>query len=507
MRFFDLSYLASYVIITNMRKSHAMMGVFLQGERNVLSGYLSFLSEADMDSIHELSLRLLERVGVEMPVEAAREMLKRHGAYVNGSRVRLSPKLIEEQLNLAPAHFTIHARNPQKDVLIGGHHAVFAPGYGAPILMDYELGPRRPTMQDYDNLVRLADALPNMDMSGHLLVEPHDVPADRAYLHMLYSHMRHSDKPFIGSAAGARGAMASIEMAGILFGGKDRLKERPAMIALINTLSPLGFAAEMVEALMVFAEWRQPVVIAAMAQAGATGPVTIPGVLVQQNAEILAGITLAQCISPGTPVVYGSTSTIMDMHTAAAAIGSPEYAIFVVCNAQMARYYRLPSRSGGCLTDSQLPDAQAGLESMMSMLTAINAGVHFVLHAAGILGSYLTFSYEKMVIDDEICGMVRRYKAGFTMTDDDLAYETIAGVGPGGNYLMDEHTLRHFRSAFYRPALCNRDALPAWEEKGRLDMGRRAHMRCKRLLAEHPIPPLDPIIARQLERYMEEHSS
>jgi trimethylamine--corrinoid protein Co-methyltransferase len=471
----------------------------------MLSGYITFLSDAEIDRIHGLSMRLLEEVGVEIPVEAARQVFARHGAKVAGSRVYLPRRLVEASIQQAPAQFTLHARNPQKSVVVGGRNHVFAPGYGAPFIMDYEAGARRATLQDYDNLARLADALPNQDLCGHLMVEPNDVPAKTAHLHMLRSSIKHSDKPFIGSTHGVAGASASIDMAGIVFGERQALKERPVMVSLINTLSPLAFAAEMIEALMYFAEWRQPLVIAAMAQAGATAPITMAGLLVQQNAEILAGVTLTQLISPGAPVIYGSTSTAMDMTTAAAPIGSPEYPIFLACHAQLARFYGLPSRAGGCLTDAQLPDAQAGLESMMTMLSAINAGIHFVLHACGILGSYLTFSYEKMVIDDEICGMVRRYERGLTVSDDDLAYDVIAGVGPGGNYLMHEHTLSHFRAAFFRPALANRDALPSWEQKGSLDMARRANLRWKKLLAEHQPPALDAVTLRQLDQYVESH--
>jgi len=471
----------------------------------MLNGHLKFLTDSDIDRIHNLSMRLLEEVGVEIPVEAARDVYKTHGAKVDGDRVHLPRKLVEESIKSAPAEFTIHARNPKNDTVIGGNNTVFAPGYGAPFLMDYQVGQRYATMEDYNNLVRLADAIPDLDLSGHLLVEPHDVPANAAHLHMLRSHMRHSDKPFIGSIAGTRGAMASIEMAGILFGGKDVVRNHPVMISLINTLSPLSYAVEMIETLMLFAEWGQPIVIASMAQAGATAPVTMAGMLVQQNAEILAGVTLTQLVNPGTPVVYGSTSTIMDMNTAAAPIGSPEYPVLIASHAQLGRFYNLPIRSGGSLTDSQVADAQAGMESMMSLLTVINAGIHFVLHAAGILGSYLTFSYEKMMIDAEICGMVRRYRQGITVTDEDLAYDVIANVGPGGNYLMDDHTLRHFRDAFYRPVLCNREALPAWEEKGSLSMVQRANARWKKLLDMHETPTLDATISRQLDEYVESH--
>jgi trimethylamine--corrinoid protein Co-methyltransferase len=471
----------------------------------MLLNHTQFMTEAEVAQIHELSMRLLGEVGVEIPVEAAREIYRKHGAKVEGSRVYLPRPVVEQAIKSAPAQFTIHARNPEKDIVVGGGNTVFAPGYGAPFLMDLEVGQRHATMQDYVSLVRLADALPELDLSGHLIVEPHDAPAGLAHLHMLRAHLAHSAKPFIGSANGRAGAQASLEMAGIALGGQEKLRNRPVMISLINTLSPLSFAAEMLDALLVFAAWGQPVVVASMAQAGATAPVTLAGMLVQQNAEILAGVALTQMVNPGTPVVYGSTSTIMDMNTAAAAIGSPEYAVLIAAHAQLGRFYGLPSRSGGCLTDAQVADAQAGMESMQALLTVMNAGINFVLHAAGILGSYLTFSFEKMTIDAEICGMARRYRQGLKVSDDDLAYAVIAAVGPGGNYLMEEHTLAHFRRAFYRPALCNRDALPAWQEKGSLDMAQRARKRWQRLVEGHEPLALDGAASRQLDAYVEAH--
>ena len=470
----------------------------------MLNNQLQFLAQADVETIHDYSMRLLEEIGVEIPVEAARDIFRQHGATVEGTRVHLTRDLIEKSIKQAPAAFTIHARNPKKDIIVGGNHTVFAPGYGAPFLMDAEAGQRHATAEDYDNLVRLAHALPELDLSGHLIVDPHDAPAGAAHLHMLRAHMLYSDKPFIGSADGLRGAKASVDMAGILLGDVEQVRNNPMMISLINTLSPLGYAAEMIEALMYFARWGQPVVVASMAQAGATAPVTLAGMMVQQNAEVLTGITLAQLVNPGTPVVYGSTSTVMDMNTAAAAIGSPEYSVLIAAHAQMGRFYDLPTRSGGSLTDSQVVDAQAGMESMMSLLTVVNAGINFVLHAAGILGSYLTFSYEKMVVDAEICGMVRRYRQGLTLGEDDLAFDTIAKVGPGGNYLMEDHTLQHFRNAFYRPVIGNRDALPAWEEKGSRDMLTRARARWQKLLSDYETPELEAGVREKLDAYVVE---
>ena len=294
-------------------------------------------------------------------------------------------------------------------------------------------------------------------------------------------------------------------MTRILFGGD--LGDRAVVLGLINSLSPLGYSTEMLDALIEYARSRQPVVIAALAMAGSTGPVTLAGVLAMQSAELLAGIVLTQMISPGTPVIFGSTSTNIDMKSGALCIGSPELSQMVAAHAQLARYYGIPSRSGGSLTDASSPDAQAGFESMMALLTTANSGVDFVLHSAGILSAYLAFSYEKFVLDDEMCGMVRRLRRGFVVSPETLAYDVIAKVGSGGNYLMEDHTVERCRSEFWKPGVCDRGGLEAWMGGGRRDAVARARTRWQKLIRDHKDPELDPIISRHLQAYLQEHSS
>jgi trimethylamine--corrinoid protein Co-methyltransferase len=237
--------------------------------------------------------------------------------------------------------------------------------------------------------------------------------------------------------------------------------------------------------------------------AGSTGPVTLAGLLAMQNAELLAGIVLTQWISPGMPVVFGSTSTNIEMKSGALCIGSPELSQMVAAHAQLARRYGIPSRSGGSLTDASFPDAQAGFESMMALLTTANSGVDFVLHAAGILSAYLAFSYEKFVLDDELCGMIRHLHQGIVVEPATLAYDVAAGVGPGGNYLMETHTVKRCRKEFWKPDLCDRSGLEAWMQGGRQDAIARARTRWQRLVAEHEDPPLGEVTARQLQAYVE----
>ena len=410
-------------------------------------------------------------------------------------------------VNTAPTRFTVHARNPERDVVVGDGEPVFAPGYGAPFIVDPEVGMRSTSMEDYRRLVKLAHALPNQDMSGHLMVEPGDRPASTVHMDMLLANMIHSDKPFIGSTQGEPGARHTMEMASILFGEEvGGPQGRPVTLGLVNSLSPLGYSKEMLEALLVYARHQQPINLAALSMAGSTGPITLAGVLAHQTAELLAGIALTQLVNPGTPVIFGSTSTNLDMKTGSLAIGGPELSMMIAAHADLCRYYGLPSRSGGALTDSHSPDAQAGFESMMSLLTTINSGIDFVLHAGGILSSYLAFSYEKFVLDDEMCGMVRAYRKGITVNPETLAYGIIAQVGSGGNYLMEMHTLERCRTEFWQPVISSREGVENWMASGQPDAVTLARQRWQKLVVEHQDPPLDEKIRRQLERYLQEHT-
>jgi trimethylamine--corrinoid protein Co-methyltransferase len=462
-------------------------------------GYFELLSDEQLTQVHNTAMRLLECVGVAFPKDEALQVFQQHGAQLNGNRVFLTEAQVMDAIKSVPAEFTIAARNPGRSLTIGRGKSVFAPGYGAPFLVDAETGKRSATLDDYQDLARLSHALPNQDLSGYLLVDPEGVP--NAHLRMLHAHMVHSDKPFIGSTAGANGAQQTLEMARILFGSD--LAGTPVTISLINSLTPLGYSTEMLDVLMVYAQAQQPVVVAALAMAGSTGPATLAGTLAMQTAELLAGIVLTQWISPGTPVVFGSTSTNIDMKSGSLCIGSPELSQLIAAHAQLARRYGIPSRSGGALTDASYPDAQAGYESMMGLLTAVNSGVDFVLHSAGILSSYLAFSFEKFVLDDEMCGMVRRLRRGFEVSPESLAYEVVEQVGPGGNFLMEDHTLKHCRTEFWRPAVADRSGLDGWMIGGRRDAAARARNRWQKLVREHNDPELDAVVLRQLKAFVE----
>ena len=310
------------------------------------------------------------------------------------------------------------------------------------------------------------------------------------------------DKPFIGSTDTRQAAKDTIEMAGILFGGKEKLKEMPVVVGLVNPLSPLQFADEMAGSIIEYARYRQPVIIANMIMAGTSGPVKLPGLLALMNAEILAGLVLVQLAGPGTPVIYGTTSCPTNMQTGAAIIGAPETYIINSATTQLARYYSLPCRTGGSLTDAVVPDAQALAESVLSLSTSVRNGANFILHSCGMMGTYIGNSLEKWLIDEEVCGMVRGMMTPMEISEEEINVESIQAVGIGGNYLMDPTTLKNCRTAFYFTDLFNKQEQAKWKANGAKRIDERAAELLIERLAAYDIPQLETELENALLDYI-----
>ena len=423
---------------------------------------------------------------------------------MEGQRVFFSPKLVEAQVAKAPAHYTLQARNPEKNVVIGGEHIAFIPCYGPPFVTDLDRGRRASTLEDYINFVKLGHASRSMDITGGMMAEPNDIPHERRNAEMMYASMRYSDKPFMGGAIGAEAARETIEMAAILFGCSEaELAEKRPIISILCSRTPLGYDDRMLGAIMEYAKAGMPQLISSLSIAGATAPVTMEGTLVVQNTEVLAGIVLTQLIREGTPVVFAGSSSCSAMRYGTLSIGAPEMAVNTAATAQMARFYGIPSRGGGALSDAKLPDAQAGFEAMMSQLMATLSGVHFVLHSAGILEGYMVSSYEKFVLDDEICGMCKRIKRGERADEDRLAFDLIRQVGPGGEYLTQKHTFQNFRKEIYANLVEEKDSYANWQQKGALSIDRRANQKWKEILKAYQEPQLPAKTDKALRRYIE----
>ncbi len=465
------------------------------------------LSRAQMEKIHDAAMDLLKTTGVAFNDEEGLEIFKSNGFRVDGSTVFFEEAQIQKALETAPKRFTVHARNPEKSVEIGEDDFVFVPGYGAPFVMDSQGNQRQASMEDYDNFCKLIQTSPFIDMNGWMMVEPSDMPHETVHLDLNLSNMLLCDKPFMGSPVSKQGALEGVEMAKILFGCNDEVMDKTVSVSLINSLSPLQFADEMIGSLIQLAKNNQACVVASLIMAGGSGPVTLAGVLALQNAEILAGITLAQLVNPGAPVIYGSTSSAMDMKTGALSIGAPELSKNIHLVTQMARFYNLPSRSGGGLTDALAVDAQAGVESAFALNTAARSGVNFILHSCGILGSYIAMSFEKFLVDEEACGFVRAMQKPLEITDESIDLDVIKEVGIGGQYLTHPKTFQLCRTEFHMPTLMSRQNPDAWIKAGKKSIDTIAEDKVAQRLATYEKPEIDPGIEKALTEYVEKRKN
>lgn len=320
---------------------------------------------------------------------------------------------------------------------------------------------------------------------------------------MVYNTMKYSDKPLMGSVYGYKNAKDCLEMAAIVFGGREEIKKNPVMASIPCTLTPLNYDSAQLGAIIAYAEYGQPQLINSLSMAGTTTPATIAGLVSVQNAEVLAGIVLAQCVNPGTPVVYSASGSSTEMSSGSLTIGSPEDAVVSLVNGQLCKYYEIPCRISGALSDAKIMDSQAAYESTVTIAMAQMAGGNFILHAAGIIDTYNTTSYEKLVIDNEVLGMMRRLDQGVVVNEETLAYDVIEEVGPKGVFLVEDHTLEHFRSEFYRPTLSDRNTFEQWTANGAEPIEKVANRKWKELLASYEEPALPADIDAALKKYME----
>ncbi|MEJ2642665.1 MAG: trimethylamine methyltransferase family protein [Desulfosarcinaceae bacterium] len=462
------------------------------------------LTQAQMQLIHDSAMEILGSTGVAFNESEALEIFKANDFKIEGKTVFFNERQVRAALETAPSKFTVTARNPEKSVVIGEDGFALVPGYGAPFITKADGGQREATMGDYDNFCKLVQTSKHLNMNGFMMVEPSDVPPETAHLDMLFSSIALCDKPFMGSPLSKAAARDCVEMAAILWGGRDKLREvGPVTVSLINSLSPLQFSDEMAGSLIELARGNQACVIASLIMAGSSGPVTLAGVLALQTAEILAGITLAQLINPGVPVIYGSTSSAMDMKTGGLAIGAPELSMVVSATAQMARFYKLPSRSGGGLTDAHVADGQAGVESALALSTAVRNGVNFILHTAGILGSYIAMSFEKFLLDEELAGLLQKMISPIEITPESIDVEMIRQVGIGGQYLTQPKTFQLCRTEFYLSDLMNRQNHTGWAAAGGNRIDQTASDLLDKRLAAYEKPGLDPSIEEALSTYVE----
>ena len=452
--------------------------------------------------IEDAADTILEEVGIEVrDYPEALPIFAAGGAIVEGTRVRFPRGLCRQIVSdNAPATYVQHARNPANSVVIGGDNTVFAPNYGSPFVYDIDHGRRYATITDFQNFVKLAYLDPYLHHSGGTVCEPVDIPVSKRHLDMVYSHIKYSDKGFMGSVTAGSRAQDSVDLARIAFGGD--LQDRTVMTSLINASSPLVWDGTMLAAAQCYAENNQATIITPFILAGAMAPSTSAGVCVQTLAEALAGMTFVQLVRAGAPVILGSFASSMSIQTGAPTFGTPEPALVLYTMAALARRLGVPFRSGGSLTASKLPDAQAAYESANTLQPTVLGGVNFVLHAAGWLEGGLAIGYEKFVLDCDQLGMMTTFVRGLDVSANGLATEAIREHTPGEHFLGTAHTLANFESAFYRSDTSDNSSFEQWTEEGGLDAAQRANALWKKRLAEYEPPALDDAIDAELQDFV-----
>ncbi len=458
------------------------------------------MKASDIEKIHEATLAILDQVGVAFHSRLALEIFTKHGFRTVGNTVYFLPGQVEEAIGTAPARFILSARNPEKNLSIGGGDIAFAPGYGAPFVITGASTRRSATLEDYVNFCKLSHTSDLINVTGFLSVDPSDLPPQTYHLDMLFDSLTLSDQPFMGSPLSGRAAQDAVEMAGIAFGRRDI----PVMLSIINSLQPLQFSLEMTESLIIFARHNQPVIVTGGGILGATAPLNLPGLLCLQNAVVLAGIVLAQLVNPGCPVIYGVGGSPMDMQTGTYYIGGPELCRAIRVGAAMAKHYGLPCRGGGALTDSHQVDFQAGAQSAFSIEQSLAGGVDVIIHSCGILGSYMAMSYEKFLADEDLWKHAFYIKKPLDLSELDMEVDAIREVGIGGQFMTQERTVRFCRTEPFRSPLMNRLPFEKWENLKDKSIQEKASVLTRERLEKYEQPPIEENIVRELARYVQE---
>ncbi|SHM22422.1 trimethylamine---corrinoid protein Co-methyltransferase [Roseovarius litoreus] len=469
-------------------------------ERNI--PVYDILTDEALEIIETNAETILEEIGVNFVENPkALERWRNAGASIEGERVRIPRGLARQLCATAPSRYVQHARNPARNVEIGGKTLVCAPVYGPPFVRDMEGGRRYATMADFERFVKLGYMSKWLHHSGGTVCEPTDVPVNKRHLDMLYAHMTLSDKPFMGSVTEPSRARDSVEMCEILF-GKEFVRDNTVMTSLININSPMTFDDVMMGALEVYAEHNQACIVSPFIVGGAMAPVSVMGTLTQVLAEVLAGIAYSQLVRPGAPVIFGAFVTSIDMNSGAPTFGTPEASQILYGAGQLARRMNLPFRSGGSLCGSKLPDAQAAYETANTLNAAMMGGVNFMLHSCGWLEGGLVASFEKFVMDADQLGALHKFAEGITTDENGQAMGAIREVGPGGHYLGCEHTQSNFKKAFWRSDVLDYKPFETWHEEGGRDTMVLANAKMHQMLANYQQPPLDPAIAEALAAYV-----
>ncbi len=466
---------------------------------------LEVCTAEQVEQIHAATLDILENIGIDFMDAEALSIWEKAGAKVDhkSQHVWIDRGLLMELVGKAPAKFRLRGRNPARDMIIGGNHINFLPGGGFAFISDLDSGKRNGTREDFANLLKLIQMSNVMHGTGVALIEMMDVPVSHRHLQRALLNLTLSDKPTTGAAHDRIIPQDILNMARITFG--DAALDNPVdpvIVGIVNVNSPLRFDERMLGGLLSYARAGQALIMTPFIVAGAMSPITIAGAVAQQNAEVLAGTALAQLVRPQTPVLYGPFSTNADMRSGSPAFGTPEGGWVSVIAAQMARYYGMPSRGNGGLTNANSNDAQSAYEALWTLWPTVMAHSNYIMHGAGWLETGLTISFEKLMLDMENLAMFQHFLKGVEVNPDTLAVDMMAEVGPGGHHFGTPHTQARFSNAFYEPFISSRLSMENWVAQGAPDSAQRANTLWKQLLKEYEAPPIDSNVKQALEEYV-----
>lgn len=461
---------------------------------------LEILSQEELKQIHHASLRILEEKGVRVLETEGLKLLHDVGAKVDFDKqiAKIPAHLVEDSLKKTPNKFELYNRDGQLAMTMEGYNTYYGGGGFATYFDDYTSGKiRYVTKEDQKNQYILGDALPNYEFM-HANCYPSDVPRVTSDRYMWASGFIHQTKHLIVDTYGRDSVKDVIDMAVAIRGSLEELQKRPIFCIDGATLSPLTIDKNQVQHMMEAAKNRLPIAVHSGPIGGGSSPITLAGTITQANAEVLAAIVVVQQTSPHTPFLAGSWARHLDMKKGNLVLGSAEFALMVAAHAQMGKFYNIPTRGGGLLTDAHIPDAQAGYEKVFTCLTLALAGLNFV-SGLGLNGTENTLSLEQMVIDDEIINYTKRILEGITITEEKLAVDLIMKVGAGGSFLTEEHTLKHFKEELWDAKVSQRDsAWEQWEKKGKLDTRQRAHQIVEKILTTHHPKELDMSVQKEI---------
>ena len=466
---------------------------------------VDLIPEEHIEAIHQTSLQILTEIGIDFLNTEARRLLAEAGALVDrdSARVRFEPDFIEEKISTAPTEFTIHARNPERNIHMGGDTVAFTAVSSPPNVSDEASGRRVGNRADLRNLLRLGHTLNTVHMWGGYPVEPVDIHPSVRHLDAIFDMLTLSDRVIHAYSLGAQRNLDAIEMIKIARQVDDATLElEPSVVSVINASSPLRYDNPMLQGIIEFSSRNQVIICTPFTLAGAMAPVTLAGALAQHNAEALAGIAFTQVVRPGAPVIYGGFTSNVDMQSGAPAFGTPEFIQTAMITGQLTRRYGIPYRSSGVNAANAL-DAQAAYESVFSLWGAIMGGAHMVIHAVGWMEGGLRASFEKMILDADLCAMVQRFMDPIDFSEGGLAMEAIRDVGPGGHFFGTPHTLERFRDAFYKPLLSDWRNYESWDEAGRPEAKEKMVELVDVFMASYQEPTMDPAVREELTAFVE----